>query len=181
MHWFLLLLFTAAADSGDGGTPAALEFGGAMTRPVALAPIGWDFPKDAFVRDGALSLRCVLDADGRVEGCEVLRSLPGVTDLAIEKLRQARFSPVTLDGKPIRVSYVFNIFLSRDSPKWPEMMKRLPWRPTPSPDLSRACAAPNGHVCLEVALSFLHPDAGPPDPDRAGRLLSAACSGGYED
>ncbi|HSP18030.1 MAG TPA: energy transducer TonB, partial [Myxococcaceae bacterium] len=165
---------------GDGGARGTPEFSGAMTPPVALTPINWDFPKDAFIRDGALSLKCVLDVDGRVDGCEVLRSLPGVTDLAIEKLRHARFSPVTLEGKPVRVSYVFNIFLSRDGPWRPEV-KPLRWRPTPSPELKSACAAPNGQVCRRVALSFLHPDAGAPDPDRAGRLLAAACGGGFED
>jgi len=47
--------------------------------------------------------------------------------------------------------------------------------------MSSACKAPNAQLCMEVALSFVHPDGGPAQLDRGGRLLGAACEAGLQD
>jgi hypothetical protein len=127
-------------------------------------------------------LKCVIDVHGVIEDCEVLRSLPGVTEWAIGKLKAARFRPVTADGVPVRVSYVFSVSLSPSGVSAPRPAN-VParWRPTPSPELVSTCTGPNAAVCRDAALSFLWPDAGPPDYERAGRVLTAACMGGLQD
>lgn len=183
MPWaVLVLLGLSPGTGGDAGVSPARDFAAPMTRPVPLTPIDWRYPDEARANNprGRIILRCVIDERGLIETCEVLRSLPGVTEWAIRKLKEARFTPVTLEGKPVRVAYVYNIELSLQGGSR-QAFEPARWRPAPSPEVASHCTGPNAVVCRDVALSFVYPDAGPPDFERAGELLTAACVGGLAE
>jgi TonB family protein len=181
MHWAVLLLMTASVDTADGGTAPSAVFGAAMTRPVPLTPLN-RYPEWARGKElsGLIILKCVITVDGTIEGCEVIKSVPGLTEWAIENVTRTRFTPATFDGHPVRVSYIFRFDVKVRGRPQPRSGP-VNWRPLLTPEMSSACKAANAEVCMDVALSFLHPDGGPAEPDRGGRLLGAACEGGLED
>jgi TonB family protein len=64
---------------------------------------------------GVVRLRAVLGSDGSVRNIVAIKRLPnGLTDRAIEAARQIRFTPATLDGRPVSqfvvLEYNFNIY-----------------------------------------------------------------------
>lgn len=66
---------------------------------------------------GLVILQAVIDEQGRVGEIEVLKGLPlGLTETAIEALRQWTFEPATLEGEPVAVYYnlTFNFRLSKE-------------------------------------------------------------------
>ena len=64
---------------------------------------------------GTVILLLILTSDGKVKGFLPIATLPyGLTEMSIEAARRIRFSPATIDGKPvsqfIKVEYNFNIY-----------------------------------------------------------------------
>ena len=64
---------------------------------------------------GVVRLRAVLASNGQVEHIIVIRGLPGgLTEKAIAAARQIRFTPATLNGRPVSQfilsEYNFNIY-----------------------------------------------------------------------
>ncbi len=60
--------------------------------------------------EGVVILRTVIGTDGAVEDVEVMRGQPhGLTAAAVEAVRQWRFDPATLEGKPVRVVFFLTI------------------------------------------------------------------------
>ena len=58
---------------------------------------------------GLLIVRCILSVEGRAEDCRIVKPLvPALDREVLQWLAGSSWSPVTLDGKPQRVSYVFN-------------------------------------------------------------------------
>jgi protein TonB len=47
-------------------------------------------------------LQAVVDREGRVENVEILRSIPLLDSAAIAAVRQWRYSPLLLNGRPER-------------------------------------------------------------------------------
>jgi Gram-negative bacterial TonB protein C-terminal len=142
------VVMALAAIATDGGLEPALPFDGAvLTRPVPLTPIDWSYPDEARTNNpGDDHPQVRRDRAGRVQDCEVLRSLPGVTEWAIAKLRAARFKPATLEGRAVRIQYVFNIRITPGGEKKPPI--EVPrWRPPPSPEVARTCKGPNAAMC----------------------------------
>jgi len=178
----ILAMVVALAGQVDGGTSSAVpNFHEPMTRPVPVKRIEWRYPPELAARhvSGLLVVACVLSEEGVVEDCEAVKPLAGATDWAIAKLKSTRYTPVTLDGKPVRVRYVYSIRLPADGkPAEPSPPQR--WRPVVPKQMRESCRGSNAPVCNEVALSLLRPDGGNPDVDRAARLLGAACEAGYE-
>ena len=181
MSWVVAML-VAVTWMSDGG--AASEepplFHVPMTRPVPLTKIDWSYPSDLLPErtTGLVVLRCVITETGIVQDCEVIRSVPKLTGWALEKLKNARYTPVTLDGRAIRVRYVFSINV-RVQGVPPENQPR-PLRPVVPENIAQACRGQNATVCRETAVSMLGADAGPADLDKASRLLGAACEEGIE-
>ena len=59
---------------------------------------------------GVVIVRTVIAEDGSVEEVEVLKGLPeGLTESAVEAVKQWRFEPATLDGEPVSVYYNLTI------------------------------------------------------------------------
>jgi TonB family protein len=66
--------------------------------------------KEARIK-GTVILRVLVDRTGEVEDVEVLKGLPkGLSDAAVTAVRQWRFEPATVDGKPVpaRFTLTFN-------------------------------------------------------------------------
>jgi protein TonB len=53
----------------------------------------------------------VVTADGSVNNCRVLKSLPFMDRAAIDAIERWRYKPYTVDGKPAEVEYTFKIKL----------------------------------------------------------------------
>jgi transglutaminase-like putative cysteine protease/tetratricopeptide (TPR) repeat protein len=86
-----------------------LQFGEGMTRPVRLTAPDFTVPYDAPSQAGIVLVKCVLTTEGTAEECKVLRTLNSRIDQAVlEWLARQRWKPVTLEGRPVRVSYVFS-------------------------------------------------------------------------
>ena len=47
----------------------------------------------------------MIDSEGNVESASVLRSVPLLDDAAIAAVKQWKYEPATLDGRPVRVRY----------------------------------------------------------------------------
>src|SRR5215831_17179963 len=62
--------------------------------------------------EGTMVVKCVVTAEGAVNSCRVLKSLPYMDGAAIDALEKWRFKPYTLGGKPIDVNYTFRLKLS---------------------------------------------------------------------
>jgi len=65
---------------------------------------------------GLLVARCVITREGEVEDCRINQGLPHMDRVVLSALETRRYSPVTLAGKPISVSYTFKIRL--DLPRY---------------------------------------------------------------
>jgi TonB family protein len=66
--------------------------------------------------EGTVILRVLVGRTGEVEDVEVLKGLPkGLSEAAVTALRQWRFEPATVDGKPVpaRMTLTVNFSLSR--------------------------------------------------------------------
>jgi protein TonB len=60
---------------------------------------------------GMLIAKCVITREGEVETCKIIKGLPHMDVSVLSALETRRYSPVTWQGKPISVSYIFNIKL----------------------------------------------------------------------
>ena len=66
---------------------------------------------------GIVILQALISEQGAVEDVEIIKGLPsGLTEAAIEALRQWTFEPATLEGKPVAVFYnlTFNFRLQKE-------------------------------------------------------------------
>lgn len=180
MSWVVTVLVVLSAPGDGGVSSAAPAFHEPMTRPVPLKRIDWRNPPELAARhvSGLVVLGCVLSEQGVVEDCDVVKPLDGATDWAIAQIKSTRYTPVTLDGKPVRVRYVYSIrFPAEGKPVEREPPPR--WRPVVPKQMRESCRGANAPMCTQVAASLLRPDGGKPEVDRAARLLGAACEGGH--
>jgi TonB family protein len=94
-----------------------LPFGAGMTRPEKLSGPVPQYTKEALEQriQGLMIVKCIITVEGAVRNCRIIRPLPFMEEAVLDALYQARFKPVTLQGKPIQVDYTFNIKLSLPS------------------------------------------------------------------
>ena len=92
-----------------------VRVGGELKAPALLERVEPEYPLIA-VRarvQGVVILEAVVDRQGRVEELRVLRSIPLLDDAALAAVRQWRYSPLLLNGKPERfvltVTVSFNL------------------------------------------------------------------------
>ena len=79
--------------------------GGNVRPPVKLVdvpPVRPELAVRANVR-GIVIVEVTIDVDGTVKDARVLRSIPMLDAAALEAVRQWRYEPTTLDGKPVPV------------------------------------------------------------------------------
>jgi TonB family protein len=65
--------------------------------------------------EGAVVLSLLIDTEGRVADLTVLRGLPfGLTQNAVEAVREWRFEPCTFNDRPVRVRYTLTVVFRLD-------------------------------------------------------------------
>jgi protein TonB len=89
------------------------EFNGQMTPPKLLAGPPIEYTDEALEHDveGVMVVRCILSTAGDVRQCEVKQSVPFMDAAVVASLLKRRYTPVTLEGKPVTVYFNFRIRL----------------------------------------------------------------------
>jgi protein TonB len=97
-----------------GGVPggtlnSALPFGLGMTRPQQIAGAAPQYSREAIAArvEGKVIVRCIITIDGQVRDCKVIKGVPILQDIVLDSLRQSRYTPVSYQGHPEAVQYVF--------------------------------------------------------------------------
>ncbi|HXH06192.1 MAG TPA: energy transducer TonB [Vicinamibacterales bacterium] len=67
-----------------------------QTVDPVVSPLTW--------RGGTVVLRVRVAKDGSVAGVDVLQPFPGLTDAAVKAVRQWRFAPARLGGRPVEAT-----------------------------------------------------------------------------
>jgi serine/threonine-protein kinase len=88
---------------GDGMTPPALESEG--------QPIRYTREALAAKVEGSMIVKCLITTAGAVQNCRVIKAVPLMRDAVLESLQSRKYSPITYQGNPVAVDYVFNIRL----------------------------------------------------------------------
>ena len=57
-------------------------------------------------------VKCVITTEGTVQNCQIIKPIPHMEQAVLSWLQASKYSPVTFQGKPQQVSYVFNFKLS---------------------------------------------------------------------
>jgi periplasmic protein TonB len=81
-----------------------VRVGGAITAPALVSRVEPEYPPLA-VRaqvQGVVILEAIVDRQGRVEDVEILRSIPLLDAAAVAAVKQWRYSPLLLNGRPER-------------------------------------------------------------------------------
>lgn len=95
---------------------AAVRVGGQIEPPTLLRRVEPIYPAlAAHARvQGTVILEAMVDEQGQVQQVKVLRSIPLLDVAALEAVRQWRYSPVILNGRP--VSFVLTVVLTFSIP-----------------------------------------------------------------
>jgi protein TonB len=94
--------------------PRVYTVGGDVKPPVALTRVEINF--DECIRQkkpvGMPIIEAVIDENGRVQQARLLKPLhPCAERATLNAVRQWRFKPATLDGKPVAVRYTMTVFI----------------------------------------------------------------------
>jgi TonB family protein len=96
-------------DSDD----APLRVGGDVRAPVVMEKVEPTYTEEARKAgiSGIVILEAVIGRDGLVKNASVLKPLPfGLDQAAVDAVKQWKFKPGTLDGKPVDV--IFNLTIN---------------------------------------------------------------------
>ncbi|NNC15435.1 TonB family protein [Corallococcus exiguus] len=104
---------------GVPGIPTAptgtevLPFTGGMTPPKMLSGSQFSYTLEARRAgvEGMIIAKCVITTEGRVRDCRIIKGLPFMDDAVLESLSSRTYQPLTFQGRPVNVSYTFNIRL----------------------------------------------------------------------
>jgi len=107
------LAFPLAAEEAAGAEEEAPVFvTGNVRKPVKIHEVAPQYTEEARKAriQGSVILQAIIGKGGDVERVEVLKGLPiGLSEAAVEAIKQWRFEPATLDGKPVRVYFNLTI------------------------------------------------------------------------
>jgi len=93
-----------------GGSPnAAIPFGLGMTRPQQVSGGTPQYSREAIAArvEGKVIVRCTITTNGEVKDCKVIKGVPILQEIVLATLSQSRYTPVTYQGHPEAVQYVF--------------------------------------------------------------------------
>ena len=82
--------------------PAPVRVGGQIKAPALIARVDPEYPAiaQAAQLEGMVILEATVDQTGRVESVKVLRSAGLLDGAAVDALKQWRYSPLMLNGRP---------------------------------------------------------------------------------
>ena len=105
----VLALSKGVAPTGD----APMPFQDGMARPVELQGKDIVYTREALAArvEGTMMVKCVITKEGTVENCRVIKGLPHMNEATVQALRSRTYKPITFQGKPVAVDYLFNIRL----------------------------------------------------------------------
>lgn len=90
----------------------SIPFAEGMTRPVPVSGERFEVPWNVRYKPGLVIVKCTISIEGTIADCQIIKSIDEAIDRAIlEWLAQRRYTPVLFQGRPVRVSYVFNFRL----------------------------------------------------------------------
>jgi protein TonB len=97
-------------DAAGGGEVHRVH--GDVAKPEVLArvePVYTEPARRARIQ-GVVIVETVIDTQGRVTDARVLKSLPmGLSESAVDAVRQWRFKPATLDGRAVSVYFTLTV------------------------------------------------------------------------
>ena len=104
---------TVGGGLAGGLRMEVLPFGLGMTRPARI--VGQDpvYTREALEArvEGLTIVKCVITTEGTAENCRMIKALPHMEKAVLDALATQKFKPVTFQGRPVSVDYVFNIRL----------------------------------------------------------------------
>jgi TonB family protein len=92
--------------------PVRFVVGGNVTEPVRLSGPNPAYPEAARRAriQGVVVLECIIGKNGIVKEAKVLRGLPlGLTESALDAVKNWTFQASTLNGKPVEVLYILTV------------------------------------------------------------------------
>lgn len=94
----------------EGFAPQAqlpVEITSEMQRPVLMIRVEPEYPKLARTvrQQGLVVLKAVINENGDVENLRVIEGFPLLNDAAVAAVRQWKYTPARLDGRPIKVFF----------------------------------------------------------------------------
>ncbi len=60
---------------------------------------------------GVIIARCTVTREGSVENCRIIKGLPLMDEAVVEALTTRHYRPVHFQGRPVSVTYTFNVKL----------------------------------------------------------------------
>jgi len=92
---------------GGSGTEV-IPFGSGMVRPTVTSPPDFRLTREAAAAriSGKVLLKCVINTDGSVSDCKIMKGLPYMDQAVLTGMRSARYTPVMYQGHPQRVEIV---------------------------------------------------------------------------
>lgn len=91
------------ADTCGGQTP--IEVGGAIAAPKLTHSVQATYPLDALKNrvEGSVLMEVVVGCQGEVSSTRVVKGVPMLTEAALDAVKQWRYVPTLLNGKPVPV------------------------------------------------------------------------------
>jgi hypothetical protein len=82
------------------------------TAPAKLSGPDPMYTSEALLKnvEGCIVVKCFMTAAGKVRDCQPVQSLPYLTTLSIEMLKQRQYQPALCDGEPSEVPYTFTMY-----------------------------------------------------------------------
>jgi protein TonB len=96
---------------GDG-SDGPFRLGGQVKEPRRIREVKPIYPEEARKArvEGVVILEIIVDKLGNVRDPQVLRPLPmGLTEAAIDAVRQWKYEPSTLDSRPVEVYMIVTV------------------------------------------------------------------------
>ena len=90
-----------------------MPFGSGMTPPEMLSGATIQYTREALEArvSGTMIARCTITREGEVENCRIIKGLPYMDATVLDALTTRRYRPVHFQGRPVNVSYIFNVKL----------------------------------------------------------------------
>jgi protein TonB len=96
---------------GTGNGNEVIPFGAGMVKPAVVRPPEITYSKEALAMKvgGVALVTCVVNLDGSLADCQVIKSLQYLDAQILQAARSMRFSPVMYQGHPQRVKMTIPI------------------------------------------------------------------------
>jgi TonB family protein len=86
-----------------------------MTRPVRVSGVDPVISPEARAHgvEGTALVKCTIEINGSLTGCRILKGVEFMDDAIVAAVSTWKMLPVLVDGKPVALSYTFNVRMLR--------------------------------------------------------------------